>query len=628
MKKEEEEEARMISLCSREKSATSSPCAHGCCPDQCLGAGACAGHEHERPNVTSAMASRENFARSTKSTVFPNTHFTNPESLPPLPDAFSAFLDAYPGYRDTRDADRIRDGEYPHLSRHVCLDYTGLSLFSHAQLHSNSADQSTPSSSSSSSSRRRLRPPFFSISYKPTSLASHVQQHGAPQDDAGGGGIESAMRSRIMRFLNVSEEEYSMACAANKTAAFRLLAEAYPFRTNRRLLTVYEHESEAADAMAEAAGRRGAKVASAGFTWPRLRIDSAGLERALTKKSKKRGNRGGLLVFPLQSSMTGTRHPYFWMRLAQENGWHVLLDACALGPKDTDTLGLSLIRPDFMVCSFFRLVGEDPSGFAALFVKRSSRAVLEAAGTSGHVGVVSLVPPPPARTASSQQRADDFSGTASECSTELECADVREVACEGLDHADALGLIAISCRLRCLTNWLVAALGKLRHPGGGRALVRVYGPGVRFDRGPAVAFNVFDWRGERVEPAVVQKLADRSSISLGCGFLRNICCFPEGEETERRKSGATARRAVAAPGRGGRSREGGDCGIGVVNASLWFMSNFEDAYRLWSFVANFLDADFVEKERRRTVSEAGHFFPLSILSLQIFLLLLLLQVTC
>jgi len=35
----------------------------------------------------------------------------------------------------------------------------------------------------------------------------------------------------------------------------------------------------------------------------------------------------------------------------------------------------------------------------------------------------------------------------------------------------------------------------------------------------------------------------------------------------------------------------------VVNVSTNFLNNFEDAYTLWSFIAKFLDADFIEKER-------------------------------
>ncbi|KAK8482022.1 hypothetical protein V6N11_071049 [Hibiscus sabdariffa] len=82
----------------------------------------------------------------------------------------------------------------------------------------------------------------------------------------------------------------------------------------------------------------------------------------------------------------------------------------------------------------------------------------------------------------------------------------------------------------------------LRHPhsGNGVAAVRIYGPKVDFDRGPAVAFNVFDWKGEKIDPALVQKLADRNNISLSVGNLQHIW-FPDKHEEEKVKASETVR---------------------------------------------------------------------------------------
>ena len=38
--------------------------------------------------------------------------------------------------------------------------------------------------------------------------------------------------------------------------------------------------------------------------------------------------------------------------------------------------------------------------------------------------------------------------------------------------------------------------------------------------------------------------------------------------------------------------------IHIVTVALGFVSSFEDVYRLWSFIAKFLDADFVSRETR------------------------------
>ncbi|KAL2550312.1 Pyridoxal phosphate (PLP)-dependent transferase superfamily protein [Forsythia ovata] len=134
--------------------------------------------------------------------------------------------------------------------------------------------------------------------------------------------------------------------------------------------------------------KREACVMAADFKWPRLRIHSEKLKKMIVRKKKKQKHRG-LFVFPLQSRITGTSYSYQWMTKAQENGWHVLLDACALRPKDMDSFGLSLFRPDFLICSFYKVFGENPTGFGCLLVKKSTVPILEA--STGN-GIVSLVP--------------------------------------------------------------------------------------------------------------------------------------------------------------------------------------------------------------------------------------------
>jgi selenocysteine lyase/cysteine desulfurase len=395
------------------------------------------------------------------------------------------------------------------------------------------------------------------------------------------------MKKRIMDFLKISENDYSMVFTANKSSAFKLVSESYPFQCNRKLLTVYDYKSEAVDSMISTSEKRGARVMAAEFKWPRLRIRSDKLRNMIiTKKKTKKTNRG-LFVFPLQSRLTGASYSYQWMSVAQENGWHVLLDACALGPKDMDSFGLSLIHPDFLVCSFYKVFGENPTGFACLIVKKSIISNLE---SSTCTGVVSLVP-----TENLPRSPDDSSGTDTDICEELVPYDASsEIECRGLDHVDSLGLMLISSRGRCLINWIINALLKLQHPDTENKipLVRIYGPKVKFDRGPAIAFNLYDWKGEKVEPVLIQKLADRSNISLSHGFLHQIW-FDDKYEEE--KNGVMERRKVE-ENTGIKKIEQG---ISVVTTAIAFLANFEDAYRFWSFIARFLDADFVEKERWR-----------------------------
>ncbi|XP_077248622.1 pyridoxal phosphate (PLP)-dependent transferases superfamily protein [Tasmannia lanceolata] len=647
----------MQSRCIREASQA---CLHGCFPTP-FPTLAEPSNPNPNPNplptTTTTATSRFHFASATMSSLLPNTQFTNHESLPPLPECFSNFTKVYPQYTETEQADDIRANDYFHLSlsNRVCLDYNGFGLFSHLQLQSSmAASSSSPNSGTQFS--------FFDLSYKSTSLKSQILYGGQEP------GLESGISKRIMGFLNISENDYSMVCTANRASAFKLLAESYPFESNGRLLTVYDYESEAVRGMVESSQKRGAKVMSANFSWQSLRIQSTKLKKMLVSRRKKK--KKGLFVFPLQSRMSGARYSYLWMSMAQENGWHVLLDACALGPKDMDTLGLSLFQPDFLICSFFQVFGENPSGFGCLFVKRSSASVLEASTMARSIGIVSIVPPrkpsnqldyssatdSDAQSSKIQLQDDDlaitisFSGPMSVRmsdgegkrnqkkfepgeTSELRKTDVSikqadslsseiveleksgsiqsesnegsvrkmdpnpAIECRCLDHADSLGLPVISSRARILVNWLVNALMKLQHPNSekGIPLVKIYGPRVKFNRGPAVAFNVFDWKGEKVEPILVQKLADRSNISLSYGFLHNIW-FPDKYEEDKEKVLETRSNGVTLVG---KRKEKVATGVTVVTAAIGFLANFEDIYRLWAFVAKFLDADFVEKERWR-----------------------------
>ncbi|KAF3433050.1 hypothetical protein FNV43_RR24152 [Rhamnella rubrinervis] len=645
----------MQSPCLKEASQV---CLHNCCPSPFVNLPGPKNNDTKSRRSTSA-ACRRDFAETTSASIFPNSHFTNHESLPSLKESFTEFTKAYPKYSDTDRVDYIRAHEYNHLtqSNHTCLDYIGTGLFSHSQLQKqefsrNQVDSSPSSPTLLPSPSRNLDFPFFSISYKTGSLRTQLL-HGGQESE-----LESAMKKRIMGFLNISESDYSMVFTANRTSAFKLLADSYPFKTSRKLLTVYDYESEAVETMNHCSEKRGAQIMSAEFSWPRLRIHTSKLKQMIVSKRKKKKKRG-LFVFPLHSRITGARYPYLWMSIAQENGWHVLIDACALGPKDMDSFGLSLFQPDFLVCSFYKVFGENPSGFGCLFVKKSVISILEAATSTGMVNIVpakdllhlagdssgtdteleqtskfaleeaelssssSFSGPISNQTNQSQKldqgESSDFvnaaaSGEEPETSkirkSEIQAAKGQheyvksrangnlEIECRSLDHVDSLGMILIANRSRYLINWLVNSLLKLEHPNeDGIRLVRIYGPKVKFDRGPALAFNIYDWKGEKVEPVLVQKLADRSSISLSYGFLHHIYfsdkyAEEKGRVLERREIGAKRTTASGL-------KEKSDLGITVVTAALGFLANFEDTYRLWAFVAQFLDADFVEKERWR-----------------------------
>ncbi|KAL2512571.1 Pyridoxal phosphate (PLP)-dependent transferases superfamily protein [Abeliophyllum distichum] len=93
----------------------------------------------------------------------------------------------------------------------------------------------------------------------------------------------------------------------------------------------------------------------------------------------------------------------------------------------------------------------------------------------------------------------------------------------------------------------------------------------------------------------VQKLADRNNISLGHGVLNHIWFSEKYEETKERVLERNGKEKETTRSKSKKTEPG----ITVVTVALTLLTNFEDVYRLWAFVAQFLDADFMEKERWR-----------------------------
>ncbi|VVB18303.1 unnamed protein product [Arabis nemorensis] len=297
--------------------------------------------------------------------------FESEDAIPELLEAFNKFLTMYPKYETSEKVDQLRSNEYAHLlDSKVCLDYCGFGLFSYVQtLHY--WDSCT-----------------FSLSEITANLSNHALYGGAES-----GTVEHDLKTRIMDYLNIPESEYGLVFTVSRGSAFRLLAESYPFHTNKRLLTMFDHESQSVNWMAQTAREKGAKAYNAWFKWPTLKLCSTDLKKRLSyKKRKKKDSAVGLFVFPAQSRVTGSKYSYQWMALAQQNNWHVLLDAGSLGPKDMDSLGLSLFRPEFIITSFYKVFGHDPSGFGCLLIKKSVMGNLQSQSGKTGSGIVKITP--------------------------------------------------------------------------------------------------------------------------------------------------------------------------------------------------------------------------------------------
>ncbi|GMI94073.1 hypothetical protein like AT2G23520 [Hibiscus trionum] len=161
-----------------------------------------------------------------------------------------------------------------------------------------------------------------------------------------------------------------------------------------------------------------------------------------------------------------------------------------------------------------------------------------------------------------------------------------EITCRHLDHINMLGLNKTTLRLRFLINWLVTSLLQLKLPnsdGDGRVnLVSIYGPKIKYERGAAVAFNVRGRNRGLINSVIVQKLAEREGISLGIGFLSHIRIL---DNPRQQAASNLEDTTLCRPMENGRHNgKSGLIRVEVVTASLGFLTNFEDVYKMWAFV--------------------------------------------
>lgn len=327
-------------------------------------------------------------------------YFYDRESLPNQGQAFQEFLRSYPLYLDTLVVDHIREQEYPHLNERsqVCLDYMGVGLFSFSQQAAN------PQAAA------------LGLAYISANLATHALYTAEE--------TEMMVRRRVLRYMNIDENEYAIVFTANKLSAFKLLGESYPFHLSSKLLLGYDHRDESQDALAECAKAKGATVVTGNVTWPSLKLSKADVKKKLLPKTKPVKSKGwgpfhsapqrqagmppgagnhagdfspnnsmpmgtqGMMAYPVMSCGSGAKNSLQFVREASQNGWHVLLDVSGLGAKAMDTLGLNLFHPDFIVGSFYKVFGSDPTGFGCLVIKKS---VIRGLGNSSRARAIGMV---------------------------------------------------------------------------------------------------------------------------------------------------------------------------------------------------------------------------------------------
>jgi selenocysteine lyase/cysteine desulfurase len=388
----------------------------------------------------------------------------------------------YPEYARTALLDEIRRTEYGYLDRegHVYLDYTGAGLAAVSQYRSHA---------------ERLADGCFG------------NPHSANPASQASTDLVEACRLAVLDYFHADPREYTAVFTANATAACRLVGEAYPFDADNRFVLTFDNHNSV-NGIREHARRARARVGYVPGSGPELRVDESVLEDALADGAVYgRGARAGLFAFPGQSNFSGVRHPLRWIALAQRHGFDVLLDAAAFAP--TNTLDLSVVHPEFVALSWYKLFGY-PTGIGCLIARREALARLRRPWFSG--GTIHAVSVQGGWHVMADGAAAFEDGTVNFHSI----PDVEY----GLRWLRGLGMETIGTRVRCLTGWMLERLTALTHSDGS-PLVRIYGPLDTVDRGGTVAFNFLDLSGRVVDERVVQADAAARRISLRTGCFCN-----------------------------------------------------------------------------------------------------------
>jgi molybdenum cofactor sulfurtransferase len=368
----------------------------------------------------------------------------------------------------------------------------------------------------------------------------------------------------------------------NATGALRLVGEAYPFGTGGRfLLTADNHNS--VNGIREFARARGAETTYVPSNAGDLRADERVLARELATADAVADAEGGadpaagdphnLFAFPAQSNFSGVQHPLRWIEEAQAHGWDVLLDAAAFVP--TSRLDLSVWHPDFVALSFYKMFGW-PTGVGCLLARREALAKLERPWFAGGTIVAAFAQREYHHFADGPARFED--GTVNYLN--LPAVEI------GLRFLNRVGIEAIHDRVAALGNWLLDAIGSLRHTDGSPATT-IYGPRSWRQHGGTIAFNFLLPDGRVVDERFVDEIARAHNISLRTGCFCNpgageaaFAITPETLAVGEFDEGMILDDYAAAIGLPSG---------GAIRASLGLVSNFADVHRFMAFAEQFVD---------------------------------------
>jgi molybdenum cofactor sulfurtransferase len=476
------------------------------------------------------------------------SNLLNRYEIDQIADGFSAFVESYPSFDQTRILDEWRETQYKRLDDNgqIYLDYTGGGLYSEMQLCEHMELLLT----------RVLGNPH---SANPTSLAMTDLVEGT--------------RKYVLQYFNASPDEYIAIFTANASGALKLVGEAYPFTpTSHFVLTFDNHNS--VNGIREFAKVRGAHVTYVPLIKPNLRIDREKLDGIIDSVDMDTNN---LFAFPAQSNYSGVKHPLDLIEQAHSKGMDVLLDAAAYVP--TSRLDLDVVKPEFVALSFYKMFGY-PTGIGALLIRRSVFQKMKRPWFAGGTVNFASVQGNGHYLAPNEAAFED--GTVNY----LNIPAIKS----GLQYLEKVGIKTIAMRVYCFTGWLLDNLLSLQHSNG-KPMVRIYGPTDTKMRGGTIALNFYGPDERLLDYRRIEELANAEGISLRTGCFCNPGAgeIAEGLTAEDMLAGLNAGPDLSLPHFLQVIQHRGNKSAGAIRISVGLATNFADVYRFMHFAAGFRD---------------------------------------
>lgn len=464
------------------------------------------------------------------------------------PTTYEQFLQQYPGYAATAVLDDLRRTEYGRLdAQQQCyLDYTGGGLYAESQLEQHFA---------------MLRQNVYGNphSANPTSLAMTE--------------LVESTREYVMHYFNASPDDYVAIFTPNASGALKHVGESYPFAPGGQYVLTFDNHNSV-NGIREFAKSKGAKFTYAPLTVPELRINQPQLIALLETADPNHHN---LFAFPAQSNFSGVKHPLELIEAAHGKGWDVLLDAAAFVP--TNRLDLSVVKPDFVSLSFYKMFGY-PTGIGILLVHRRVYHKLHRPWFAG--GTVNFA----------SVQGEGHYLAPNEAAFEDGTVDYLNIPAVkiGLQHLEKIGMDVIGERVRCLTGWLLARLYELCHSNG-RPMVRIYGPVNTHMRGGTITLNFYDPNETFLDYRRIEELANQEGISLRTGCFCNPGAgeLAEGLTAEDMRAGLAEAADMTLPRFVQLIQHQGNKSAGAIRISVGIATNFADVEKFLAFARSLRD---------------------------------------